>query len=385
MSWSGEKLNALVSGNVKAVNDSYELFSSGRTRQKGQEMSDAARAKLQASGVVVEPRISLGIGVPAIDTVPKVELAASMENAILRSEDEVWGYWGAPELSAALAEHFVRVRGDTAATPAHFMADGGSSGAIGSIARAFLAPGDAIISERPGYVGSMDAFTSQPGVRYVGVDLNDDGLDMAELGSVVAELKAQGSTAKMIYIQTLYHNPRGTGYTVARMRELLTFCAEHSILILNDEAYYGLHLDPETEPVYLSAIAAEMGLSLGLITACTFSKTIAPGLRAGYTFAEPVIINQISAVKTGSVSSVLLLGLADFIERGEWDKQITKVQAVCKYTSNFRHYLISAEVGLTDCLRRQTRRSSTRSRPRSTSTARSGSPTSARREGCTSG
>ena len=332
MSWSGEKLNALVSGNVKAVNDSYELFSSGRTRQKGQEMSDAARAKLQASGVVVEPRISLGIGVPAIDTVPKVELAASMENAILRSEDEVWGYWGAPELSAALAEHFVRVRGDTAATPAHFMADGGSSGAIGSIARAFLAPGDAIISERPGYVGSMGAFTSQPGVRYVGVDLNDDGLDMAELGSVVAELKAQGSTAKMIYIQTLYHNPRGTGYTVARMRELLTFCAEHSILILNDEAYYGLHLTDEA-PVYMSVLADEMGLSMGVITACTFSKTIAPGLRAGFTFAHPDVIGAISSVRTGSTSQVLLLGLADFIERGAWEEQIAKVLKTMNFVS----------------------------------------------------
>ena len=36
-----------------------------------------------------------------------------------------------------------------------------------------------------------------------------------------------------------------------------------------------------------------------VITACTFSKTIAPGLRAGYTFAEPALINHISAVKQG--------------------------------------------------------------------------------------
>jgi 2-aminoadipate transaminase len=184
-----------------------------------------------------------------------------------------------------------------------------------------------VISERPGYVGSMDAFTSQAGCRYLGVDLDDDGLNMGQLAEVVAELKAQGNTAKMLYIQSLYHNPRGTGYTVERMREMLTFCAEHSILILNDEAYYGLHLTEE-EPTYLSVLAAEMGLAAGVITACTFSKTIAPGLRAGYTFAEPVVINQISSVKMGSTSSLLLLGLADFIERGEWDKQIAKVQQV---------------------------------------------------------
>jgi DNA-binding transcriptional MocR family regulator len=42
-----------------------------------------------------------------------------------------------------------------------------------------------------------------------------------------------------------------------------------------------------------------MGLAAGVITACTFSKTIAPGLRAGYTFAEPTVIKQISSVKMG--------------------------------------------------------------------------------------
>ena len=243
MSWSAEKLQTLVSDNVKAVTESYEMFSSGRTRRQGQAMSDAAAAKLKASGVVVEPRISLGIGMPAIDTVPKEELAVSMENAILRGEDSVWGYSGHQSLKVALSEHFVRVRGDSCATPSHFMADGGSSGAIGSIARAFLSPGDAVISERPGYVGSMDAFTSQ-NIRYLGVDLDDDGLNMAQLLTTCTELKAQGNTPKMLYVQTLYHNPRGTGYTVARMRELLTFCAEHSILILNDEAYCALFPSP---------------------------------------------------------------------------------------------------------------------------------------------
>ena len=327
MSWDEAKLEALVSDNVASVNaGDEEIFASRRNvRRKGQAMSDAAAARLKAQGIDPESfePISLGIGVPAVDTVPKEELALSMQRAVLQGDDSigrghsVWGYGWANPIREALAAHFSRVRG-VEVTTGHFLADGGSSGAIGSISRAFLSPGDAVISERPGYVGSMDAFTAQPGVRYVGVDLNDDGLDMAELASVVSELKAQGNKAKMIYIQSLYHNPRGTGYTVERMRELLTYCAEHSILILNDEAYYGLHLDPESEPVFLSTIAEEMGLSLGVITACTFSKTIAPGLRAGFSFADPLIISQISSVKMGSVSTVLLLALADFIERGEW-------------------------------------------------------------------
>ena len=401
MSWDEAKLEALVSDNVLSVNAGDEaIFASRRNvRRKGQAMSDAAAARLKAQGIDPESfePISLGIGVPAVDTVPKEELALSMQRAVLQGDDSigrghsVWGYGWANPIREALAAHFSRVRG-VEVTTGHFLADGGSSGAIGSISRAFLSPGDAVISERPGYVGSMDAFTAQPGVRYVGVDLNDDGLDMAELASVVTELKAQGNKAKMIYIQSLYHNPRGTGYTVERMRELLTYCAEHSILILNDEAYYGLHLDPESEPVFLSTIAEEMGLSLGVITACTFSKTIAPGLRAGFSFADPLIISQISSVKMGSVSTVLLLALADFIERGEWSASTPHFLRLCKDQNKCPRRLLLTKFVLaragTSRLRRSrgcTQRSSTRSQPRSTSTARAGSPTSGRKAGCTSG
>ena len=129
----------------------------------------------------------------------------------------------------------------------------------------------------------MSAFTAQPGVRYLGVDLDTDGIDMAQLADVVAKLKGQRITAKMLYIQSLYHNPRGTGYTVARMKEMLSFCAEHSILILNDEAYYGLHLTDEL-PTYLSVVAAEMGLAAGVIPQS--APVLSPSILQSY---EPTI------------------------------------------------------------------------------------------------
>lgn len=223
MSWDDSIVEGLVSDNVASVHESYEMFRSGRVRRQGQAMSDASAKALKEAGVVVEPAISLGIGMPAIDTVPKEELAISMSNAILRGEDRQWGYGGGGPIREALAKHFTRVRG-VPVTSQHFLSDGGSSGAIGSIARAFLSSGDALISERPGYIGSMSAFTAQPGVRYLGVDLDTDGLNMAQLADVVAKLKGQGITAKMLYIQSLYHNPRGTGYTVARIELMVNRC-----------------------------------------------------------------------------------------------------------------------------------------------------------------
>ena len=41
----------------------------------------------------------------------------------------MWGYGGGGEIREALAKHFTRVRG-VPVTPRHFLADGGSSGAV---------------------------------------------------------------------------------------------------------------------------------------------------------------------------------------------------------------------------------------------------------------
>ena len=74
------------------------------------------RACVRFSGSTISLPISLGIGVPAGDTVPKEELALSMQRAVLQGDDSigrghsVWGYGWANPIREALAAHFSRVR-----------------------------------------------------------------------------------------------------------------------------------------------------------------------------------------------------------------------------------------------------------------------------------
>ena len=83
----------------------------------------------------------------------------------------------------------------------------------------------------------MDCFVSQR-ARLVGVPLDVDGMRLDVLEATLDALEAEGSTPKLLYLQALFHNPRGQCYTRARMEGLIDLCARRSVLILNDEAYY---------------------------------------------------------------------------------------------------------------------------------------------------
>ena len=96
----------------------------------------------------------------------------------------------------------------------------------------------------------MDCFVSQR-ARLVGVPLDGDGMRLDVLEATLDALEAEGSTPKLLYLQALFHNPRGQCYTRARMEGLIDLCARRSVLILNDEAYYASSQHPSTVAICL--------------------------------------------------------------------------------------------------------------------------------------
>ena len=348
----------------------------------------AAQWEKEKALAEAETTINLGIGMPASESIPKQELLASIQRGAFADEgdgatDKMWGYDGSQgyrTLREGMAEHFSAVRG-VPVTPDHFLIEGGGGGAIATIAQTFLNPGDAVIAERPGYMGVMDSFVEQH-ARLAGVPLDDDGMKLDVLEATIDALAAEGHTTKLLYLQALFHNPRGQCYTRERMLGLIELCARKKVLILNDEACactpqpssrhtsphahspgrrrscplaplctasslflaavffrsnardalaaadYGLDLDPTRPFDYMSALPG----ATGVISTGTFSKTIAPGLRLGWVFGPPPLVRLCttlcSAAKPNGRSTVLCAGLGEFINSGQWDAQIASVQAL---------------------------------------------------------
>jgi 2-aminoadipate transaminase len=250
-SWDGAfALTELTSKAVKALEQRGQRRGGGgggggRGRAVGGMAAQWEREKALAEA---ETTINLGIGMPAAESIPKQQLLASIERGAFAEEgdgasDKMWGYDGSQGYSTlreGMAKHFSAVRG-VRATADHFLVDGGGGGAIATIAQTFLNPGDAVIAERPGYMGVMDSFVQQH-AELAGVPLDDDGMKLDVLEATIDALNAAGHTPKLLYLQALFHNPRGQCYTRERMLGLIEICARKKLLILNDEACASIHL-----------------------------------------------------------------------------------------------------------------------------------------------
>ena len=197
--------------------------------------------------------------------------------------------------------------------PTSFVLTNGAAGAIDLVCAALLDPGDVVISEVPTFTGSIRTMRGHQ-ADIVGIHMDDEGIRLDDLESAVARLRRDGRTVKFIYTIPTFQNPTGIDMSMARRRDLIRFAAEQGILILEDTAYAELYFGAERLPS-LSAIAG----GHGVITAGTFSKVIATGLRVGWAQASPELINAMLPARFDMGNSpVLHRMLHEYITGGEF-------------------------------------------------------------------
>jgi len=190
---------------------------------------------------------------------------------------------GYEPLREEIARWFAR---DHATIPSadEFVLTNGAAGAIDLVCATLLDPGDVVISEVPTFTGSLRTMRGHQ-AEIVGVPMDAEGIRLDELEAAVKGLRSAGRTIKFIYTIPTFQNPTGLDMSMARRADLVRFAAEQGILILEDTAYSDLYFGEQRTPS-LSAIAG----GHGVITAGTFSKVIATGLRVGWVQAPPEVI-----------------------------------------------------------------------------------------------
>jgi 2-aminoadipate transaminase len=162
----------------------------------------------------------------------------------------------------------------------------GSQQGIDLVARAFLQPGDVVLTEEPSYLAALQVFASfEANVRPIRTD--EGGLDP---DAAAAALKQPG--VKLLYTMPNHQNPSGTTLAGDRRRSLLKAAAAAGVPILADEAYVHLRYDPG-EPGLLAAADPDVPI----LTVGTFSKTIAPGLRVAWIAGPASVINRLALLK----------------------------------------------------------------------------------------
>jgi 2-aminoadipate transaminase len=162
----------------------------------------------------------------------------------------------------------------------------GSQQGIDLVARAFLGPGDAVLTEEPTYLAALQVFASfEATIRPVATDA--EGVDP---DAAAAALKLSG--VKLLYLMPNHQNPSGATLAPDRRLPLLRAVSAAGVPVLADEAYLHLRYDAG-EPALLAAADPEAPI----LTVGTFSKTIAPGLRVAWVAGPEPVINRLALLK----------------------------------------------------------------------------------------
>ena len=266
----------------------------------------------------------LNAGVPDRATLPAEELAQAAGRALTTDPAGALTYGGAlgyEPLRAWIAGQQTQETG-IALDATNVTLTAGSAHAIDNIAATFIAPGDAVIVGAPSYPGAIRTFRAR-GARLIEVPQDDDGLQMDALAAALEQQPAD-APVKLIYVTANYDNPSGSTLPLERRSELVRLAREHRVLVVEDDAYTGLDLEGPP-PTSLFAVAG----GEGIIRCGTFSKTIATGLRVGWTVASPPLIELLGFMRFDNGASQLLhRTVLEYLDSGTHAPHIERLRAL---------------------------------------------------------
>lgn len=155
--------------------------------------------------------------------------------------------------------------------PARLLICPGTHVAFHAVLQALAAPGDAILCEALTYPG-IKAVAGRLGVNLVGVKLDEDGIDPAAF-----EEACRSHRPKILYLNPTLLNPTTCTTPEARRIAIAEIAREHSVTILEDDAYSAL---PRRPPPAFATIAPDITYYVA-----SLSKCVGAGLRIAYLVA----------------------------------------------------------------------------------------------------
>lgn len=183
-----------------------------------------------------------------------------------------------------IAARYLRKKG-LKISPDEILITNGSQQCLDLTGKTFLNKGDHIAIERPGYLGTIQAFSMfEP--EFHSVPLLDDGIDTASLERTFEEHRI-----KMFSAVINFQNPSGITYSKQKRIELAGILRDHNSIFIEDDAYGELRFIGEDMPSVRNYLE-ENTILLG-----SFSKIVSPGLRLGWICARKEILDKMIVAK----------------------------------------------------------------------------------------
>jgi DNA-binding transcriptional MocR family regulator len=212
--------------------------------------------------------ISFARGAPSADILPAHAVREAAARALESDWQKALSYgtgFGHPGLCEWVATELHGI------DPAQVMFTNGSMEAAALLFRYSLEAGDRVIVEQPSYDRTL-LLLDRAGVEFAPVPLESDGVDIDAFEAALA-----AGSVKFAHIIPHYHNPAGCTLSLEKRKRLVELAAEHEFTLFEDDPYRLVSFGADALPTMLSMDEADR-----VIHASSFSKTVSPGVRAGY-------------------------------------------------------------------------------------------------------
>ncbi len=269
--------------------------------------------------------ISFAGGTPSPDLFPIQEIAEVTCKVLEESGKKALQYStteGFPPLRQKIAER-MNSKFQTHYTSDNILITSGSQQGLDLAGKIFLNEGDVVLCEKPMYLAAINAFKAYM-PKFVEVPTDENGMIPEGLEQLLRVTK----NTKLIYIVPDFQNPTGISWSLQRRREFMDVVNQYDIAVIEDSPYSELIYEGEMLPSVKSMDKKGQVICLG-----TFSKTLCPGLRIGWTAAESDILEKFILVKQSAdlhSSSLSQHKIAKYLEMYDFDANIQKIRSCYK-------------------------------------------------------
>jgi len=259
--------------------------------------------------------ISVAAGVPALECFPTEAFQRAMNRVLATQANAAWCHGpteGLQSFRVALARRF-------GGEPEHILVLAGAQQGLDLLARCLIDPGDAVVIDRPGYLGAIQTFRNA-GARLVGWDVTRADTD--ELEELLLRYRP-----KLIYTNPTHQNPTGVSLPMRTRREMLELAARYRVPIVEDDTYRDLALTGPPPPPSLFTLDEQHTV---VIRINSFSKMLAPGLRLGWISAVRPIVDQLALIKQQvdpHTQNLSQLVIGELVEQGVLDRHLAVLKA----------------------------------------------------------
>lgn len=292
-----------------------------RARISGEPAGLDRRAMAQA--VMAGPGddvVSFAMALPAGEHLPIKALNRSLRR-ILREQPAATAQYcyapGCERLRAQIAQQAVDA--GCHANADEVIVTTGCSEALALALRSVAGPGDVIAVESPTFYKILSVIES---LGMQALELPTDPSSGVEPGAL--EQVFARNEVRAALLQPSFNNPLGSLMGDDARQRVVQAAARHRKPVIEDDIYGDLHFE-DRRPLPLRAFDDQGWI----LTASSFSKTIAPGYRIGWLFPGRFYQQALACQRdlTFAAAAPSQLALADFLESGGYGRHLRKVRA----------------------------------------------------------